>query len=88
MFECSETGTSKRVAGQGDILTGLIASFISWSCKSINDEVYSKISGSVYTAAVILRLSARKTFERLGFSMIASDIIDYIGISCSELGLH
>lgn len=81
--EVSETGSLKRCAGQGDILIGILCTFIS--------RLKSKdMQNLVATAAVcckLLRKTSKKSSDQKGMSLIAGDIIENIGSVIQECGL-
>lgn len=42
MLKCDAEGGLKRMGGQGDILTGIIAAFLAWG-KGYEDEVWEYV---------------------------------------------
>lgn len=65
----SSKGSLKRVAGQGDILAGVMATFLSVSSKPI-EKVCEK-------SCKFVRKASYLTFKKKGFAMITSDIFKY-----------
>ena len=74
---CREEGSLCRVGGQGDILSGSIATFIAW-----ND---SMIDHAAYAGCYIVRNTARIAFTKHGRSMGATDMIAELGNVMSSL---
>lgn len=82
MNKCQIKGTPRRCGGQGDILTGTIALFIHWARLKADPEnnIYSSqhlIQGAL-AGCEFVRFTSRKTFERIGRSMKANDVIGEI----------
>ncbi|KAJ3270841.1 hypothetical protein HDV01_007390 [Terramyces sp. JEL0728] len=83
-------GTPRRCGGQGDLLTGMLATFISWGIKYRelngpfeNDSYIEYFCG--YAASRLLRESAQTTFEQKGRSMVTGDILANIGPQFSKI---
>ncbi|XP_072942575.1 ATP-dependent (S)-NAD(P)H-hydrate dehydratase-like [Epargyreus clarus] len=85
----SEGGSGRRAGGQGDILAGSLATFYHWTLQSNLCENYisMKLAQSVAThaAAKLTRTCNFKAYQKLGRSMIASDMINEIHASFVEL---
>lgn len=62
--------SGKRCGGQGDILSGILATAVSINGNNPLDACISSCK--------LLRLSTRLSFERMGFSLITSDILEDI----------
>lgn len=88
--EVSTEGAKKRVGGQGDILSGITALLAFWlqsfsergSCKV--DIETCRVAAAV-AACVITRHAANRAYTNKGRSMLASDIVDHVGDSFSEV---
>ncbi|XP_047977508.1 ATP-dependent (S)-NAD(P)H-hydrate dehydratase [Salvia hispanica] len=84
----SSFGSPRRCGGQGDILSGSVAVFVSWARKvaakagepSMSPTVKGCISGSV-----LLRKAASHAFESNRRSTLTTDIIEHLGRSLEEL---
>lgn len=84
-------GNPKRVAGQGDILAGVLACFLSWIRKAehlSNDETVYYFLAASSAACRVIRKAAFLAFRNLGFSLLGSDIIPMIEAACKEMGIH
>jgi ATP-dependent NAD(P)H-hydrate dehydratase len=97
---CDAVGAPRRCGGQGDILTGILATFLAWTDLSINSSSktghdHRKVSSDTtghdhrivcsYAACMMLRKVAELTFRTKGRSMLASDMIDFIHPAFLEL---
>ena len=72
---CSAGGSPRRCAGQGDLLGGLLATFLSWSSL---DKTPTSPSSSVvasWAACRLARESAAQAFAARGRSMAAEDMV-------------
>lgn len=87
-------GSNRRCGGQGDLLSGSIATFFNWSlchignteiASNCNDKSLLAASLSCYAASRLVRLCNEKAFEDKGRSMLATDMIEYIHKSFEEL---
>lgn len=87
-------GSVRRVGGQGDTLTGCIATFVNWSYH-YNDEMW-KIEGdklspqdsmllAIYGASCVVRLASFKAYKKHGRSLQTSNIQSYLGEAYNEL---
>ncbi|XP_004926990.1 ATP-dependent (S)-NAD(P)H-hydrate dehydratase [Bombyx mori] len=78
----SEGGSERRVGGQGDFLSGSLATFYHWALTSdvCQGEQHGQISQSLasYAAARLVRTCNSQAFEKYGRSMMASDMIKEI----------
>ncbi|KAK6203336.1 Ribokinase-like protein [Scheffersomyces amazonensis] len=89
-------GSDKRVGGQGDTLTGALATLINWSnnynanlwnIDSKDKEKLSKEEANLlacYTACAIVRVAARKAFKKYKRSMQTSNIHEFLGETYSD----
>lgn len=69
-FKVDSMSSQKRCGGQGDILSGILATAVSINGSDLIDACISSCK--------LLRLSARLAFGRMGFSLITSDILEDI----------
>ncbi|KAH6808844.1 pfkB-like carbohydrate kinase family protein [Perilla frutescens var. frutescens] len=75
----SSFGSPRRCGGQGDILSGSVAVFVSWArqCGVMSPTVMGCIAGSV-----LLRKAASHAFESNRRSTLTTDIIEHLGRRC------
>lgn len=85
-------GSGRRCGGQGDILSGSIATFLHWMLENKNKINFSTqnkelaaASLSCYAASLLVRKCNEKAFKVKGRSMLASDMIEYIHEAFEEL---
>ncbi|KAG7663903.1 uncharacterized protein J8A68_002591 [[Candida] subhashii] len=90
-------GSSKRVGGQGDSLTGAIATFVNWS-NNYNEELWDVSSSgdkkiplnesnllACYAASTLVRCAGGKAFRKYGRAMQTSNLHEFLGESFNEL---
>lgn len=85
-------GSGRRCGGQGDLLSGSIATFLHWTLASV-DKIDFKASNksllaaslSCFAASTLIRSCNAKAFEKKGRSMLASDMIEHIHDGFVEL---
>lgn len=91
--QCIEEGSPRRCGGQGDVLTGIIATFLAWGdgvSKSEwgHDELGVEVGlACAYAACYMTRAVAKRSFRRRGRGMIASDLLEDISatfVDCFE----
>ncbi|KAI8901270.1 carbohydrate kinase [Globomyces pollinis-pini] len=79
----------KRCGGQGDLLTGILSTFVGWFLKSIEESddknIFESLALSCHAAGMVLKVAAGRAFEVRGRSLVASDIIPFIGPSFESL---
>ncbi|XP_072940132.1 ATP-dependent (S)-NAD(P)H-hydrate dehydratase [Epargyreus clarus] len=86
-------GSGRRCGGQGDLLSGSIATFLHWTLSNIDkmetgskaDNIFLAPSLSCYAASLLVRQCNEKAFKNKGRSMLASDMIEYIHEAFEEL---
>lgn len=73
-------GTDRRCGGQGDLLSGAIALFVYWArLKADADTLETKhILHGAHCASDFIRFTSAYTFDKVGRSMNASDILEHI----------
>lgn len=78
-------GSGRRVGGQGDILSGILATYFNWvlKCKICEDNKSNLRAASVasFVAAKVTRMCNENTYRTLGRSMVASDMLQNIHIA-------
>lgn len=86
-------GSGRRCGGQGDLLSGSIATFLNWCLNNKNrvdtpknvEKSVASASIACYGASRMVRLCNEKAFKQKGRSMLATDMIEYIHESFEEL---
>lgn len=83
-------GSARRCGGQGDVLSGLIATYLFWTMSN-QDKLNTKMdkaamaaSVSCYASCAIVRKCNEKAYGKKGLSMLTSDMIEYINESFVE----
>lgn len=77
LLECHNEGGKKRIAGQGDLLAGMIGAFLS----QVKDEDTSVILSAIYSACCVIRSASHLAFETELCSLITSDIVQCLGLA-------
>jgi ATP-dependent NAD(P)H-hydrate dehydratase len=87
----------KRCGGQGDILSGCIATFFSWgnavypvgnSLLWVDETTHEAVGWSsiaCYAACYLTRDASRRAFSKHGRSVVCTDIIEEIGPAFSDV---
>ncbi|XP_042050473.1 ATP-dependent (S)-NAD(P)H-hydrate dehydratase-like isoform X1 [Salvia splendens] len=81
----SSFGSPRRCGGQGDILSGSVAVFVSWAHQLAGEPSMSATVMGCIAGSVLLRKAASQAFERNRRSMLTTDIIQHLGTSLEEL---
>lgn len=91
-WKLSLGGSGRRCGGQGDLLSGAIATFLHWTLANVDkiqkensDKELLAASTSCFAACSLVRLCNEKAFKTKGRSMLATDMIEYIHESFEEL---
>lgn len=88
----ARAGSGRRVAGQGDILSGSLGTFYHWALKQKLCETDHQIqlaqSLAAFAAAKLTRMCNSFSFAIHGRSMLASDMIHQIHSSFDEVFAH
>ncbi|KAM0672525.1 putative sugar kinase [Ordospora colligata] len=71
-IEISENGSPKRIGGQGDILTGVIASIVSKCTFPINSM---DIIASIYLGCILVRKAAHTAYKKHWKTVITRNIL-------------
>jgi ATP-dependent NAD(P)H-hydrate dehydratase len=86
VIKIDSDGSPKRCGGQGDILSGVIATLVAWSTRaSKNSEVEENTFEpdlrlcAVAAACELVRKTSRVTFLQRKRSMLAADMLENIG---------
>ncbi|CAK0739311.1 hypothetical protein CVIRNUC_001155 [Coccomyxa viridis] len=93
---CDEPGSNRRAGGQGDVLSGSTAAFLSWALqygqeKGIGQDASKYPLGlspyvlAAWGACTIARNAAARAYEKKGRSMLALDVIEELGGSVDWL---
>jgi ATP-dependent NAD(P)H-hydrate dehydratase len=82
VYTCDEPGSLRRAGGQGDVLTGCIATFIAWNARSSADV---DLAPSALAGCVVARRASRRAFEAKGRAMGATDVIEELGRVINDL---
>lgn len=75
VIELPEGGSNRRCGGQGDILSGCLATFYSWALKA---NVSNPGPISCAAASLLTKTCNQQAFHKRGRSMLASDMISEI----------
>ncbi|CAL8081955.1 unnamed protein product [Prunus armeniaca] len=83
-------GSPRRCGGQGDILSGSVAVFLSWARHAIRDGDSSFSSKNPATlgciaGSALMRKAASLAFENKKRSTLTTDIIEYLGRSLEDI---
>jgi len=82
---CEEKGSNRRCSGQGDILTGCIATFLAWSLMKRQNEEISSTVFAAYIGCLLTRRFNGNAFNIYKRSMTTSDMIEQVGRTMQEL---
>ncbi|KPJ03717.1 Carbohydrate kinase domain-containing protein [Papilio xuthus] len=90
-WKSNEGGSGRRCGGQGDVLSGSIATFLHWMTS--NEDKFNmspadkSIASSIscYAASILVRKCNEKAFRIYGRSMVAGDMIEFIHEAFQEL---
>jgi ATP-dependent NAD(P)H-hydrate dehydratase len=93
VFKVDNKGGLKRCGGQGDILSGLIATFMAWGSAYYNKlwQHENSVSSSEipmlasYAACTLVRECSCSAFKKFGRSVQTSDMVNEIGHSFQKL---
>ena len=77
-------GSPRRCGGQGDILSGLVATFLAWAKPTIraaasNADAQESRAGAAVAAAAVVRRAGALAYEKKGRAMLTSDILAHVG---------
>uniref|UniRef100_A0A1B6C4T5 ATP-dependent (S)-NAD(P)H-hydrate dehydratase n=1 Tax=Clastoptera arizonana TaxID=38151 RepID=A0A1B6C4T5_9HEMI len=75
VFQNETIGSSRRCGGQGDILSGCLATFVFWAKQCVNGQVENPYILAGIAASTLTRVCNRLAFNEHGRGMIASDMI-------------
>uniref|UniRef100_K3XA99 ATP-dependent (S)-NAD(P)H-hydrate dehydratase n=1 Tax=Globisporangium ultimum (strain ATCC 200006 / CBS 805.95 / DAOM BR144) TaxID=431595 RepID=K3XA99_GLOUD len=81
-YQNDEFGCPRRCGGQGDILTGAIATFVAWSkyAQSVKDEFSGNpLLLAAFGGSLVTRASALEAFDLHQRSMTSPDVLQSIG---------
>jgi len=80
---CEKLGSPRRCGGQGDLLSGMLATLLYWKIRDGCDE--NATLSAACAASHLCRMVNRKAFEIHGRGTLASDMIPFISIAFREL---
>lgn len=83
IYICEKMGSPRRCGGQGDLMSGMLATFLFW--KSHDKESKFVTLAAAGAAAHLGRSINRKAFEIQGRGTLASDMIPFIPVAFREL---
>ncbi|KAG2732134.1 hypothetical protein G9P44_004551 [Scheffersomyces stipitis] len=87
-------GSNKRVGGQGDTLTGALATLVNWSNNysdglwDTDKKVLNRDEANLlacFTASALVRFSAHKAFKKYGRSMQTSNVHEFLKEAYDDL---
>jgi ATP-dependent NAD(P)H-hydrate dehydratase len=92
----SHQGGLKRSSGQGDLLTGSLATFLAWRKayheggppgQSDSEKIseHESLGLAVYAASTLVRETSRRAFQKHRRSMVASDMLEEVAGAFEEL---
>eukprot|EP00658_Telonema_sp_P-2_P027346 TRINITY_DN21137_c0_g1_i1.p1 TRINITY_DN21137_c0_g1~~TRINITY_DN21137_c0_g1_i1.p1 ORF type:complete len:337 (+),score=82.27 TRINITY_DN21137_c0_g1_i1:55-1065(+) len=86
IITCDEPGSRRRCGGQGDILAGTLATFMSWahSQERSPDEPFSANLIAAVAASVVTRRSANLAFAQKQRATAAADILEEVATAMEE----
>lgn len=80
---CTAEGSPRRAGGQGDVLSGAIATFIAWNFSPRRTGTSSvraiDTMMACYSGCLVARMASQKAFQKLRRSMGAMDLIKELG---------
>ncbi|XP_074320052.1 ATP-dependent (S)-NAD(P)H-hydrate dehydratase [Silene latifolia] len=83
----STFGSPRRCGGQGDILSGSVAVFITWArqCEDMGTNPMNPTVLGCVAGSALLRKAASAAFENKRRSTLTTDIIEYLGNSLEDI---
>ena len=87
MLSVEEKGSPRRCGGQGDLLSGSLATFLYWASRaeSSNSEGNSAGMTAAYAACLFTKQCASRAFSKNGRSTTTTDMIKEIHPSFEHL---
>eukprot|EP00906_Rhabdomonas_costata_P010517 RCo014758 len=86
---CSEPFTTRRVGGQGDVLSGAAAAFLAWAhllpANQGRDIQLDQFADACFSAAFFTRCSAYKAWQQRGRNYLTHDVLECMGSTFREL---
>lgn len=78
VFQNETQGSARRCGGQGDVLSGCLATFIVWAKQHQNEQIEDPYTLAGIAASTLTRVCNRLAFNEFGRGMITSDMINKI----------
>lgn len=82
-------GTARRCGGQGDVLAGAIATFLSWAHSTVHQATFASVAerqaAACYGGCCLVRGAARSAFVKHGRSTTTVEIISELPSSFAQL---
>ncbi|XP_037081436.1 ATP-dependent (S)-NAD(P)H-hydrate dehydratase-like isoform X2 [Pollicipes pollicipes] len=82
---CAEPSSPRRCGGQGDLLAGTLGTLLHWTRSANQSLAVDPRLLAAYGACALTRRASRLTFERLGRSMLASDMLAQVHPAFEQL---
>jgi len=84
---CTAEGSPRRCGGQGDVLSGAIATFLAWvDAADGSGDVPGGLAGAAaYAGCCLTRAASKRAFAKHGRAMVGSDLIEHVGPAFAEL---
>lgn len=74
--DCPSGGSGRRCGGQGDLLSGALATFYHWASECRSEAKPAIVA--CYAASLLSKNCNKRAFEKLGRSMTCTDMIEQI----------
>ena len=86
-FTITTAGSLRRAGGQGDILSGTVATFLAWAVAAARRGGGGDIdaAAAVHGGATLARAAAAAAYEDKGRAMLASDVLESVGTAFGRL---
>lgn len=80
--DCPNGGSSRRCGGQGDLLSGALATFYHWASENRHEAKPATVA--CYAASLLAKNCNSYAFEKYGRSMTCTDMIEQIHLVFDE----
>lgn len=71
-------GSGRRCGGQGDLLSGAVATFLGWSLSPVGNPIENGEVVACFAACKLTRECNARAFKKMGRAMTCSDMIAVI----------